>query len=208
MSLPAGVTNRIILARHGEPVAATKGMVYGKLDVELSEVGKAQIKNTAKWLEKFNAAAIYSSPRIRAAESARIAADQLDLEIILENRFAEMDFGDLEGSTYDDVKTRFPKIYECWMTKPTTVEFPNGESFTIMRRRVLAAIDELKTRHTNQTLVIFSHGGVNRIALTEALNLPPENLFRLEQNCGCANVIDFYDDYPVVRVINHNFGEF
>ncbi len=208
MNLPAGVTNRIVLVRHGEPVAATKGMVYGKLDVGLSENGKAQIVNTAQWLNKFNLAAIYSSPRTRAAESARIVAGKFGLNIIIESRFAEMDFGEFEGATYDDVKTRFPDVYECWMTRPTEVKFPNGESFALMRGRVLTAIEELKIRHANQTIVIFSHGGVNRIALTESFGLPTENLFRLEQNYGCANVIDFYSDFPVVRIVNHNFGEF
>ena len=208
MNLPAGVTNRIVLVRHGEPIAATKGMVYGKLDVGLSKAGEAQITSTAGWLEKFKLSAIYSSPRTRATESARIAAEQFKLNVEVENRFAEMDFGDFEGSTYDEVKTHFPKIYECWMTRPTEVEFPNGESFSLMRQRVWAAIKELRIRHANQTTAIFSHGGVNRIVLTEVLNLPAENLFRLEQNYGCANVIDFYDDYPVVRIINQNFGEF
>ena len=208
MNLPAGVTSRIILVRHGEPVAATKGMVYGKLDVGLSENGKAQIADTVEWLEKFKLSRIYSSPRTRATESARLAAERLELNVEVENRFAEMDFGDFEGSTYDHVKTHFPDVYECWMTRPTEVEFPNGESFPRMRQRVWAAVEELRIRHANQTTAIFSHGGVNRIVLTEVLNLPAENLFRLEQNYGCANVIDFYDDYPVVRIINQNFGDF
>lgn len=208
MTLPAGVSNRIIFVRHGEPEDAAKGMCYGKLDVGLSENGKLQIERTARWLENFAPSVIYSSPRVRATESARIFAQKLDVVIEKENRFAEMDFGDFEGLTYDDVKTRYPALYECWMTRPTEVEFPNGESFSVMLRRVWQAIDELKTRHSNQTIAIFSHGGVNRIALARVLNLPTENLFRLEQNYGCANVIDFYQDFPVARIINHNFGEF
>lgn len=208
MTLPAGVTGRIILVRHGAPIAAAQGRVYGKLDVGLSEKGRAQIAETVRWLKKFDLSAIYTSPRIRATESARLAAQEFGLNFAVENRFAEIDFGDFEGATYDDVKERFPEIYNLWMTRPTEIEFPDGESFSAMRRRVLAAIDEIKTRHTNQTAVVFSHGGVNRIALAEALNLPSENLFRLDQNYGCANVIDFYGGFPLVRIVNLNFGDF
>lgn len=208
MTLPNGVTGRIILVRHGAPIAAAKGVVYGKLDVGLSEDGKAQIAETVRWLKKIDLSAIYASPRIRAAESAKLAAAQFGLHVAVENRFAEIDFGDFEGASYDDVKNRFPEIYDLWMTRPTEVEFPNGESFSAMRRRVLKAIKELTMRHTNQTAAVFSHGGVNRIVLAEALSLPTENLFRLDQNYGCANVIDFYGDYPLVRLVNHNFGEF
>lgn len=207
MSLPAGVTNRLIMVRHGEPVAAAKGMCYGKLDVGLSDEGKGQLARTAVWLERFEASAIYSSPRVRAAESADIIAEKLRLPVRIDDRFAEMNFGDFEGLTYDRVRAEYPQIYECWMTRPTEVEFPNGESFTVMRRRVTAGLAELRKIYEGRTIVVVSHGGVNRIALVDALDMPHGNLFRFEQTYGCANVVDFYADFPVVRLINHNFAD-
>lgn len=207
MNLPAGVTGRIIMVRHGEPIAGAKGMCYGKLDVGLSENGVRQLARTSEWLERFDVSAIYSSPRIRAAESARIIAEKLRSPVQIEDCFAEMNFGDFEGLTYDQVKTKYPQIYECWMTRPTEVEFPNGESFTVMRRRVVAGLTELRAKHEGRTIVVASHGGVNRIALVDALEMPHRNLFRFEQTYGCANVIDFYADFPVVRLINHNFAD-
>ena len=73
MNLPEGVTNRIVLVRHGE-TAAERGMCYGKLDVSLSANGKRQIKKACRFLSKFELAAIYASPRVRAVESAKIIA--------------------------------------------------------------------------------------------------------------------------------------
>ena len=104
------------------------------------------------------------------------------------------------------MKEQYPALYECWMKTPTLIEFPNGESFRSMQLRVLSGISDLRKQLLGKIVAVVSHGGVNRIVLTHILQMAEENLFRLEQAYGCANVIDFYEDFPVVRVINHNFG--
>lgn len=202
MSLPVGITARIILVRHGEPVQSAQGRCYGKLDVSLSQRGERQIEQTARWLQKFEIDAIYASPRTRAVESGKIIAAKRRLLIQPDESFAEINFGDFEGRTYEEVEHQFPEIYQKWMTAPTLVKFPNGESFSEMQARVLAAIRALKIRHQGETFGIVSHGGVNRIVLADALKMPEAEIFRLEQSYAAANVIDFYDDFPVLRILN------
>lgn len=202
MNLPNGVTNRIVFVRHGEPVAEAKGRCYGKLDVGLSENGARQIEQTAEWLGQFDLAAVYSSPRSRALESAKIIARNCSLFVQPNENLAEINFGDFEGLSYEDVERRFPEIYQQWMHTPTTVEFPNGESFAQMQIRVTKEIQELRFRHEGEAFAVVSHGGVNRIALAYFLKIEDENIFRLEQSYAAANVIDFYNDFPVVRVMN------
>ncbi|HXG83414.1 MAG TPA: alpha-ribazole phosphatase [Pyrinomonadaceae bacterium] len=202
MNLPEGVTRRIVLIRHGEPEASAKGRCYGKLDVGLSEKGKWQIERTARLLKRFEIAAIYSSPRVRATESAKIIAEKYNLTIETREDFAEIDFGDFEGLEYAEVERRFPEIYRKWMDAPTTVEFPNGESFARMQTRVLRAADELKRRHANETFAVVSHGGANRIVLANALGMRNDDIFRLAQDYATANVVDFYGEFPVVKLMN------
>lgn len=201
-NLPEGVTARIILIRHGEPEAAAKGRCYGKLDVGLSERGKTQIESIALKIAEFEIAAIYSSPQVRARESARVIAQKCGLFVEIENDFAELDFGDFEGLAYDEVERRFPEIYRKWMTAPTEVEFPNGESFAQMQARVLRAANNLRQRHEGETCLFVSHGGVNRIILAEALGIENKNIFRLAQSFAAMNVIDFYGAFPVVNAMN------
>ena len=137
MNLPQGVTNRLILVRHGEPVAAAHGRCYGKLDVGLSADGKRQIKQTREFLQNFELAAVYTSPRQRAVESAKIIARDKQISFVISENLAEIDFGDFEGKTYAELEIEFPEIFKRWMETPTEVEFPNGESFTQMQTRVL-----------------------------------------------------------------------
>lgn len=202
MNLPNGVTNRIILIRHGEPVETAKGICYGKLDIGLAECGKTQTEATAKLLSKFEITSIYASPRLRAQETAKIIAAKIGLFYKTEPKFAEIDFGDFEGLRYEEVEQKFPAIYRTWMETPTEAEFPNGESFVQMQTRVLNITENLRQKHIGETCVFVSHGGVNRIILAHFLKMQNADIFRLEQNYACLNQIDFYGDFPLIKMLN------
>ncbi|MBC7798240.1 MAG: histidine phosphatase family protein, partial [Pyrinomonadaceae bacterium] len=192
-------TTQIFLIRHGEPIETARGRCYGKLDVTLSERGKSQICETNKFLHETKLAAVYSSPRVRAVDSAKIIASAQNLQTDIDDGFAEIDFGDFEGLTYEEVEKRFPETFKIWMKTPTKTQFPNGESFSTMQERVLSGFYKLKARHVNQDFAIVSHGGVNRIILANALKMADEDIFRLGQDYACLNKISFYDDFPLVQ---------
>jgi broad specificity phosphatase PhoE len=156
---PEGTTLRLVLVRHGEPEASARGRCYGRLDVDLSMRGRQQMRRVARLLESAPLAAVYCSPRRRARESGEILAAPHGLAPRPENRFREIDFGSLEGLTYDEAAERFPEVYKAWMERPTEVEFPGGESLSAMRGRVVAAAGELMGRHGGHTIAIVSHGG-------------------------------------------------
>jgi alpha-ribazole phosphatase len=201
-ALPAGVTQRIVLIRHGEPSEKIHGYCYGKLDVGLSEIGREQIKKAANFVKHLNLSAIYASPRVRATESASIIAKDCETFYSINEHFCEIDFGDFEGLAYTEIEQKFPAEFKIWMETPTEAKFPNGESFTEMQARVLQVISELKDKHRGEQIAIVSHGGVNRIILAHYLNVANKDIFRLEQTYANVNIIDFYDDFPVVRLMN------
>lgn len=204
---PDGVRLRLLLIRHGEPEASARGLCYGKLDMGLSAKGHAQMARLAEALASVTIDAFYASPRRRALESV----ENLRGKPIVEPRLAEIDFGELEGLTYDEVAERYPRIYEEWMRAPTKVHFPGGESFKQMRRRVLQAVSEIREARKEQTVAIVSHGGVNRIVLAHALGVEASMIFRMEQSYAGVSVIDEIgetdgtdgtDGGCVVRVLN------
>jgi alpha-ribazole phosphatase len=197
---PPGVRLRWVLIRHGEPEASARGRCYGKLDVGLSDSGRAQMAGVS---EAFRASpmtldAVYTSPRRRAREGAEI----LSGKIVVDRRLSEIDFGELEGLTYEEAAEQFPDLYQRWMREPTEVNFPSGESFAEMKMRVLEAISAIRDVHSEQTIAIVSHGGVNRIVLAEALGIEAQRIFHLDQSHAGVNIIDDFDDYSVVRLMN------
>jgi broad specificity phosphatase PhoE len=146
--------------------------------------------------------AVYSSPRRRALESARLIAAPHRLAVRTDPRFGEIDFGALEGLTYEEAAARYPEVYQAWMDRPSEVEFPGGESLPRMRVRVVAALFELLKDHADQTIALVSHAGVGRILLGEALGVEARDLFRMEQSYGGLSVIDYHGEAPVVRLLN------
>jgi broad specificity phosphatase PhoE len=203
MTIPArhGAT-RLVLVRHTEPAEEVVGRCYGSLDVPLSEAGHAHAHDLARRLAALDVALVLTSPRIRAVDTAAPIARAHGLVAECVDALRELDFGAIEGRTYDDVQAELPELWEEWMTRPTEVTFPGGESHHDLRVRVGEVVDRVRRSHALQTVVLVTHGGVVRTIVVDALGMPPEHLFRLDQRHGAVNVIDWFDDTPVVRIVN------
>jgi len=193
---------RFWLIRHGEPAEEMRGRCYGSTDAGLAETGRSQMAQAAEYLKTEPIAAIYTSPLSRAVESARILAGVLSRPIEIAADLREIDFGDFEGLTYDEIAVRYPDLYRKWMETPTEVRFPNGESFSQMRGRVLGAFEAIQRERKEQTVAIVSHGGVNRILIAWALRMPDDCLFRLAQDYAAINLLEIGDGIPNLRLLN------
>jgi alpha-ribazole phosphatase len=197
-----GYSLRLILIRHGEPEPEAKGRCYGSLDVGLSDSGRAQIETKLILLRSFIAEALYTSPLTRAAESAAIVGLGLRLKPTLAPELREIDFGRFEGLRYEEIERLYPEEYKLWMEHPTEIKFPQGESFTEMKARVLRFKEFLQKSHDQQAVVLVCHGGTNRILLAEALGIPDERTFCMDQGYAAINIIDYFEGRALVRLVN------
>jgi broad specificity phosphatase PhoE len=193
---------RLILLRHGQPTDEARGRCYGRLDIGLSSEGRRQIRSKIALVASLQPGAIYSSTAKRAIESAEEIGHVLNLQAKLSRKLSEIDFGTFEGMSYEEIKACYPQLFKEWMTHPTKVKFPGGESFEEMRRRALSFQAFLLRTHKRQTVLAVSHGGVNRLLLAEALRLPEQTLFRIDQAYAAVNIIDYYRDFALVRLVN------
>ena len=193
---------RLVLLRHGEPEKNAIGRCYGKLDIGLSRRGRDQVRLKLKLLKALKADALYISPRKRSLESALIASKKLRLQPRVVPELCEINFGEFEGQTYEEIERLFPAEYKSWMEHPTEITFPGGESFSAMKQRVLAFTSALPDLHRRRAVVMISHGGVNRIILADALGLPDPMLFRIDQAYAGLSIIDYYAQHPVVKLLN------
>jgi alpha-ribazole phosphatase/probable phosphoglycerate mutase len=159
------------------------------------------MRRTWHLLDTQPVAAIYSSPSRRAVESTNLRAADAP-GVAIDERLREINFGAFEGLTYREISSRYPQTYDEWMTRPASVAFPGGESFAAMSGRVRSAFEHIRMLHSGKTVAVVSHGGVNRVALAAALDLDTRHIFRLDQAYACVNVIDYFGDEPLVRVMN------
>lgn len=192
------MTTRLLLIRHGAPHGDGRGRCYGTLDYGLSELGRNQSAELAARLEQVAIDTVVSSPRARATETAAA----LGREARVDDRLRELDFGELEGRRYDEIERELPDLYRRWMTDPTSVRFPGGESFDDLRARAAAAVAEIVGSSNGGAVAVVTHGGVVRAALADALGLPSERIFSLDVGYCRVTVVDWFDATPVVRMVN------
>ena len=191
---------RLVLIRHAEPEASVHGRVYGALDVALSKRGLHDAKKLASTVRGLALDAVYASPLRRAVETAIPLARERGLELTLHEGLREVDFGELEGRTYEEIGEDHADLFRAWATNPSAIRFPGGEDYVGLKARVLTAVEEIRERTTSAAIV--AHGGVNRVVLADALGLPDDAIFRLDQPYCALSVIDWIDGSPLVRAMN------
>jgi alpha-ribazole phosphatase/probable phosphoglycerate mutase len=192
--------SRLILVRHSEPQEDARGRCYGSLDIGLSASGRRRARELAARLGRLDCDAVYTSPRLRARETAEPIAAARGIELSTDERLRELEFGELEGRTYDEIAESEPELYRAWMATPTRVRFPGGESFADLKARALAALDQIREAH--DAAVVVTHGGVLRAGVATWLSMPDEAIFRLDQRYGGVTIVDWLDGSPLVRLLN------
>ncbi len=192
----------LLLVRHAEPADEARGLCYGSPDVPLSAPGRQQAPELARALAGVALAAVYASPRIRAVDTARPLAEAVGLSVRVQRRLQELDFGELEGRSYDEIAATYPELYGRWMAAPTTVSFPGGESYGDLRQRAVTFLDEALARHSGERIAIVSHGGVLRAMLAHCLAIPDSLIFRIAQDHAAVTVVRWLEETPIVRLLN------
>ena len=192
--------SRLILVRHAEPTEHAHGRCYGSLDVGLAAAGREHAAQLAEELAAVPYDAVYASPRTRARETAGPLAAARGLSVVVADDLREIDFGAFEGRTYEEIELSEPDIFAAWMTTPTAVRFPGGESYGDLRVRASRALDEIRAAH--DAAVVVTHGGVIRAGVASWLELPDHAIFRLDQSYCGVTVVEWVENAPIVRVLN------
>lgn len=195
----------LYLIRHGQTVGGDEKRYKGSIDVPLSEKGIEQMRRTSEFLKGISLSAVYSSPLSRALKSADIIAKPYGLRPEVVPDLRERSFGIWEGMSFNELKERYPEEFEAWAANPLKYSPIGGENTIEVRDRVARVLEDILSNHGNEKIAIVAHGGVNRIILCHVMGIPLENIFRIEQDYGAVNIIEFHDRYPVVKLINGVF---
>jgi len=127
------MTIRLVLVRHGLSSFNAKGLIQGRTDDSLlTEEGYKQAHKAGKALSKINFDKIYSSPLLRAAETAKTIKKSFNEEqdIIFDKNLLEVDLSEWSGLNIDEIKNKFPEIYPIWKSDPENLIFKKGDGKT------------------------------------------------------------------------------
>jgi ribonuclease H / adenosylcobalamin/alpha-ribazole phosphatase len=193
---------RLYLIRHCSTLESARGRCIGRTDVPLSAAGIDCAKRLGRSLEPAGLSAIYSSPLQRARATAAPIAAAADREVVIAGGLMEVDFGSLEGRTFDEIAATDPGLHERWMTSPTQVAFPGGESYADLKARAVAALNVIINRNRGAAIAVVSHGGPIRAFLADLLEMPDDAAFRLEIDHGGVAEVDWIGDRPILSCLN------
>jgi alpha-ribazole phosphatase len=206
MSEPIKPT-RLYLVRHGEVVREGQGKFLGFIDLDLSSRGREQASALAEYLKDIPLDRAYASDLKRAMNTARIICNGRGLEPVPCPAFREMDMGEWDGKSWDEVKKTNPEINPWFFTDLKTFYFPGGENWSRFRSRVLKGIKNLLNENPGKNILVAAHAGVNRIILAQALGLPFRKMFFMDQGYACLNIIECYGKGSKVILMNGIFYE-
>ncbi len=195
---------KIFLVRHGETEWNRINRFQGISDISLNAKGKAQAEALAQALKDETIDGVYSSPLIRAGETAKaIRHFHPSIPYYEEEGLKEMDLGDFEGMEAPDWAKQFPEFRKKWRESPASIKLPGGESLKGVQIRAVKTLERIIQNHSPETtLLICSHNFVIHAILCHALEMSLDNFREIKQETAALNLLYKYDDRLVVEKVN------
>jgi broad specificity phosphatase PhoE len=196
----------VLLLRHGEITQSSPRCFVGQTDLPLTDTGRAQAAHWRDALRDVPLSAAWCSSLSRCQEMAGLVLAERDIAPMSVDGLREISLGAWEGLSVEEVKQRFPGEYERRGADLANVAPSGGESFAAAQQRAWRTLESIihpgQAQATGIVLVV-AHAGINRALICRALRMPLENLFRLGQDYGALNILDFPDHRPsVLQALN------
>ena len=159
------MNTEILLVRHGETEWNATGRFQGSKDIALSQEGLLQAKFLKERLHN-NFDLIYTSPLIRAKQTAELICENTPFVPIIENELREISFGAWEGLTLSQISTQYVSEFNSWKTDEINGYLVGGDlSIKNASIRVRDAILRITKECRGKKVIIVAHGGIIKAAL-------------------------------------------
>jgi alpha-ribazole phosphatase len=191
----------IIFIRHPATDANEQKKYLGNTDAVLNQRGEKHIKLIARFLKNKKISAVYSSSLERAFRTAQAIAKEHSLNVTKEKGLDEFNFGVWEGKTFEEIQKEYPSEAKDFLFNPLKLKVTKGESFSSFKKRVEKALAGILEKETG-TIVIVSHGGVNRIIICSLLGLPFTHYWQMKQDLGAINIIERIKGFSTISLLN------
>lgn len=194
---------RLYLIRHGQVEGHEEKRYNGQINVPLTPLGMAQSDCVSGYMVNLPVEAVYSSDLDRSRYCAELIANTHNLTVNTDASLRELHVGDWEGRTWEELCEAYPEDWQARLKDLVNFRVPGGESLQEVADRIRPSVSRMIENHPGGHVALIAHGGVNRIVLLDAIGAPLQQAFSIEQDFGCLNIIDYFDDgHSVVRLVN------
>jgi probable phosphoglycerate mutase len=195
---------RIFLVRHGETDWNRIHRFQGRSDIPLNQKGRDQAHALALALKDEPLMAIYSSPLVRAMETAQlIQVFHPSIPLFKEEGLVEMDLGDFDGMAAEQWVAQYPDFCRLWQLTPTSVKMPGGENLQEVQTRAIDTLERItKLYPSGNVLLLCSHNFVNLTILCYALGTSLDKFRDLRQEPAALNILCKQGERLWAEVVN------
>lgn len=191
----------ILLVRHAQTKSNVTGFYMGRSEEDLDEAGYAQARRLATRLARQPLTAIYTSPLKRAYSTATTVAQSHNLGLQALDGITEINLGDWQGLHMDEVRQKWPELWQQSRIDPSGITMPNGESFSQVAERAVQTFNTVIAGHSGM-VVMVTHDIIIRILVAHVLRVPNSIYRRLEINNASLSVIQVINDKMVLVALN------
>ena len=192
---------RLLLVRHGETEWNESARYQGRSDISLSAAGLHQAEALRQRLAKEKIDIIYSSDLKRAVHTAQVIALGHDAKVATCKELREIDFGEFEGLTFEEIKQRYP--HSNWLTVQDPQErLPKGESVSQLTARVSQFATRLRRYTGEETILVVAHGGSLRALICLLLGLSLEHWWQIRLDSASLSIVETHSEGAVLSLMN------
>jgi broad specificity phosphatase PhoE len=167
------------LVRHAETVWHAENRYAGISDIALTSEGVAQATRLGHWASTAGLDAIYCSTLGRAVTTAAPAAAATGLVVQQEAALIEVDFGEGEGLTRTEMRSKFPEALEQFLERPAENPLPGGERGLDAIARARPALERIATEHPDGTVLVVMHSTLVRLMICAFAGIEPNDYRRV-----------------------------
>ncbi|MGO9068745.1 histidine phosphatase family protein [Mycobacterium sp.] len=197
----------VILLRHGRSTSNTAHVLAGRSEgVDLDDKGRQQAAALVDRIGELPIRAVVRSPQLRCRRTIEPLADALGVEPVVDDRFAEVDYGEWTGRKLGDLFKE--PLWAVVQAHPSAAVFPGGEGLAQVQTRAVAAVRDYDARlaeqHGGDVLwLACTHGDVIKAVVADALGLHLDGFQRVSVDPASISVIRYTRLRPFVLHVNH-----
>ncbi len=145
---------------------------------------------------------VLSSPTRRCHDFARLLALRLSSPFIVDERLAELEFGEWSGLEAAVIEERNPDLLHQYYHQPRRFVAPQGESMEVFSQRVTAVWEELKVNYVGQRVLVLTHAGVIKLILSRVLDILQQKSHHIEISPATFTRLQIYPDGEI-SILGH-----
>jgi len=194
---------KIYFVRHGETTYSQTGGFCGAIDPELTPAGSQMAEQFAATYAKVPWEAVYVSPMKRTIATAKPLCDAVGIEMQLHDGLREINYGDWEGKTVEEVKKDYEEDYINWLTEPAWNAPTNGgETSVEIASRSSLVIAEIQEKYKSGNVLVVSHKATIRILLCSLLGIDLGRYrYRIGALAASVSIVKFDVRGPLLEVL-------